>query len=177
MPSGERTPTMNKDDAYVTARLLMHVRGLGDARSYTAAQTHEVAGAPPPSLGDWSTVLNVIGYGPDTPSPPGGEIARDAIGRTTGLLLAAPNANLLGRGQPLLGEIVLGETTRHAHPLRGRRVPTFRALSEIRPGTAARCFAGVLGRWTFRRSSVRSYRRNAVLMPDECLFGPGRVAA
>jgi predicted amidohydrolase YtcJ len=39
--------------------------------------------------------LRAVGYTKDTPSPPGGEIARDASGNPTGLLLAKPNANIL----------------------------------------------------------------------------------
>ncbi|MDR1529388.1 MAG: amidohydrolase [Burkholderiales bacterium] len=39
--------------------------------------------------------LRAIGYGKDTPSPAGGEIARDARGNPTGLLLAKPNAMIL----------------------------------------------------------------------------------
>jgi hypothetical protein len=39
--------------------------------------------------------LRAVGYGKDTPNPPGGEIARDASGNPTGLLLANPNAGIL----------------------------------------------------------------------------------
>ena len=39
--------------------------------------------------------LRAVGYTRDTPDPPGGEIARDADGNPTGLLLARPNANIL----------------------------------------------------------------------------------
>ncbi len=39
--------------------------------------------------------LRAVGYGKDTPNPPGGEIARDAQGNPTGLLLAKPNAMIL----------------------------------------------------------------------------------
>jgi len=39
--------------------------------------------------------LRAVGYGKDTPAPPGGEIVRDATGEPTGLLLAKPNANIL----------------------------------------------------------------------------------
>lgn len=42
-----------------------------------------------------AAALKVVGYGKDTPNPPGGEIVRDAGGNPTGLLLAAPNANIL----------------------------------------------------------------------------------
>jgi predicted amidohydrolase YtcJ len=39
--------------------------------------------------------LRAVGYTRDTPAPPGGEIARDASGNPTGLLLAKPNAAIL----------------------------------------------------------------------------------
>ncbi len=39
--------------------------------------------------------LRAVGYGPDTPDPPGGRIERDKAGRPTGLLLAEPNALIL----------------------------------------------------------------------------------
>ncbi|MGJ7041604.1 putative amidohydrolase YtcJ [Shinella sp. BE166] len=39
--------------------------------------------------------LRAVGYGKDTPHPPGGEITRDANGNPTGLLLAKPNAGIL----------------------------------------------------------------------------------
>lgn len=39
--------------------------------------------------------LRAVGYGPDTPAPPGGEIVRDALGNPTGLLIARPNALIL----------------------------------------------------------------------------------
>lgn len=39
--------------------------------------------------------LRAVGYGRDTPNPPGGEIQRDAKGEPTGLLLAKPNALIL----------------------------------------------------------------------------------
>lgn len=39
--------------------------------------------------------LRVVGYGKDTPNPPGGEIQRDASGNPTGLLIAKPNALIL----------------------------------------------------------------------------------
>ncbi|MBA8735848.1 amidohydrolase [Chromobacterium violaceum] len=39
--------------------------------------------------------LRAVGYGRDTPAPPGGEIVRDGGGNPTGLLLAKPNAAIL----------------------------------------------------------------------------------
>jgi len=39
--------------------------------------------------------LRAVGYGRDTPDPPGGEIQRDGAGNPTGLLLARPNAVIL----------------------------------------------------------------------------------
>jgi predicted amidohydrolase YtcJ len=39
--------------------------------------------------------LRAVGYGKDTPAPPGGEIVRDSAGNPTGLLLAKPNAAIL----------------------------------------------------------------------------------
>lgn len=42
-----------------------------------------------------AAALRVVGYTKDTPNPPGGEIARDAAGNPTGLLLAQPNATIL----------------------------------------------------------------------------------
>jgi predicted amidohydrolase YtcJ len=39
--------------------------------------------------------LDAIGYGKDTPDPPGGEIQRDKDGNPTGLLIARPNALIL----------------------------------------------------------------------------------
>ncbi|WP_448659082.1 amidohydrolase [Sphingomonas sp. CJ99] len=42
-----------------------------------------------------AAALRAVGYGRDTPDPPGGVIARDAAGNPTGLLLANPNAAIL----------------------------------------------------------------------------------
>ncbi|AVR98504.1 amidohydrolase [Pseudoduganella armeniaca] len=39
--------------------------------------------------------LRAVGYGKDTPNPPGGEIVRDASGNPTGMLIARPNALIL----------------------------------------------------------------------------------
>lgn len=42
-----------------------------------------------------AAALRAVGYGKDTPNPPGGEIVRDSAGNPTGLLLAKPNAFVL----------------------------------------------------------------------------------
>jgi len=42
-----------------------------------------------------AAALRAVGYTKDTPEPPGGQIARDADGNPTGLLLARPNATIL----------------------------------------------------------------------------------
>jgi predicted amidohydrolase YtcJ len=42
-----------------------------------------------------AAALRACGYTKDTPQPPAGEIAHDAQGNPTGLLLAKPNANIL----------------------------------------------------------------------------------
>ncbi|MDA8444331.1 amidohydrolase [Paracidovorax valerianellae] len=42
-----------------------------------------------------AAALRAVGYGRDTPAPPGGEIVRDSVGNPTGLLLAKPNAAIL----------------------------------------------------------------------------------
>src|SRR6202041_1754534 len=60
--------------------------------------------------------LRVIGFGKDTPNPPGGEIVRDSNGTPTGLLLAKPNAGILystlAKGPKLPPEYQLN-STRH----------------------------------------------------------------
>ncbi|OWQ88451.1 amidohydrolase [Roseateles aquatilis] len=60
--------------------------------------------------------LRAVGYGRDTPAPPGGEIVRDANGNPTGLLLAKPNASILyatlAKGPKLPPEYQLN-STRH----------------------------------------------------------------
>jgi len=60
--------------------------------------------------------LRAVGYDRDTPAPPGSEIARDAAGNPTGLLLARPNAAILyatlARGPKLPLEYQLN-STRH----------------------------------------------------------------
>lgn len=42
-----------------------------------------------------AAALRAVGYTKETPTPPGGEIVRDAKGNPTGLLLARPNAGIL----------------------------------------------------------------------------------
>ncbi|MCO6045039.1 amidohydrolase [Aeoliella sp. ICT_H6.2] len=42
-----------------------------------------------------AAALRALGFGPDTPNPPGGLIARDARGNPTGLLIAEPSALIL----------------------------------------------------------------------------------
>src|ERR1700684_232156 len=63
-----------------------------------------------------AAALRAVGYTKDTPSPPGGEIVRDAHGNPTGLLLAKPNASILyatlARGPKLPFEYQLN-STRH----------------------------------------------------------------
>jgi predicted amidohydrolase YtcJ len=60
--------------------------------------------------------LRAVGYGPDTPNPPGGEIQRDKRGNPTGLLIARPNAAILyatlAKGPKLPPEYQLN-STRH----------------------------------------------------------------
>lgn len=60
--------------------------------------------------------LRAVGYGPDTPNPPGGEIQRDKRGTPTGLLIARPNAAILyatlAKGPKLPPEYQLN-STRH----------------------------------------------------------------
>jgi predicted amidohydrolase YtcJ len=63
-----------------------------------------------------AAALRAVGYGKDTPNPPGGEIVRDAAGNPTGLLLAQPNATILyatlAKGPKLPPEYQLN-STRH----------------------------------------------------------------
>jgi predicted amidohydrolase YtcJ len=63
-----------------------------------------------------AAALRAVGYTKDTPNPPGGEIARDAAGNPTGLLLAQPNATILystlAKGPKLPPEYQLN-STRH----------------------------------------------------------------
>ncbi|MFE5563408.1 amidohydrolase [Amycolatopsis japonica] len=60
--------------------------------------------------------VRAVGYGKDTPNPPGGEIVRGRDGNPTGLLLAAPAATVLystlAKGPVLADEQKL-ESTRH----------------------------------------------------------------
>ena len=46
--------------------------------------------------------LRAVGYTKDTPEPPGGEIVRDSAGNPIGLLVAKPNATILGVPDGLL---------------------------------------------------------------------------
>lgn len=63
-----------------------------------------------------AAALRAVGYGKDTPNPPGGEIVRDGAGNPTGLLLALPNAAILyatlSKG-PKLPEDYQLNSTRH----------------------------------------------------------------
>lgn len=63
-----------------------------------------------------AAALRVVGYGKDTPNPPGGVIVRDSGGNPTGLLLAQPNATILystlAKG-PKLPEDYQINSTRH----------------------------------------------------------------
>ena len=63
-----------------------------------------------------AAALRAVGYTKDTSNPPGGEIARDAAGNPTGLLLAKPNAGILyatlAKGPKLPPEYQLN-STRH----------------------------------------------------------------
>lgn len=63
-----------------------------------------------------AAALRAVGYGKDTPDPPGGEIVRDGNGNPTGLLIAKPNATILyatlAKGPKLPPEYQLN-STRH----------------------------------------------------------------
>ncbi|MBN6150533.1 amidohydrolase [Xanthomonas sp. AmX2] len=63
-----------------------------------------------------AAALRAVGYGKDTPAPPGGEIVRDGDGNPSGLLLAKPNASILyatlAKGPKLPYEYQLN-STRH----------------------------------------------------------------
>ncbi|MEK2607415.1 amidohydrolase [Burkholderia arboris] len=74
-----------------------------EKRGPTAAELNAIAPDTPvfiQHLGDsaWlnAAALRAIGYGRDTPDPPGGELRRDRYGRPTGLLLARPDPAVLG---------------------------------------------------------------------------------
>lgn len=58
--------------------------------------------------------LRAVGYGKDTPNPPGGEIVRDAAGNPTGMLIARPNAMILyatlAKGPTLPRELQVNST-------------------------------------------------------------------
>lgn len=70
-----------------------------------------------------AAALRVVGYGRDTPDPPGGEIVRDSAGIPTGLLLAQPNATILyatlARGPKLPPEYQLNSTRHFLRELNG----------------------------------------------------------
>lgn len=63
-----------------------------------------------------AAALRAVGYGKDTPDPPGAKIQRDAAGNPTGLLIASPNAGILystlAKGPKLPFEYQLN-STRH----------------------------------------------------------------
>lgn len=59
--------------------------------------------------------LRAVGYGKDTPAPPGGEIVRDADGNPSGLLLAKPNASIL------YATLAKGPTLPYAYQLNSTR--------------------------------------------------------
>src|SRR5512135_1150794 len=65
--------------------------------------------------------LRAMGYGRETPDPPGGEIQRDRDGNPTGLLIARPNAMLLyaslARGPKLARADQLNSTRQFMHEL------------------------------------------------------------
>lgn len=65
--------------------------------------------------------VEAVGYGRDTPNPPGGEIVRDHAGNPTGMLLAAPGATLLystlGKGPTLDPADQLNSTRHFLHEL------------------------------------------------------------
>ncbi|VWC61126.1 amidohydrolase [Burkholderia contaminans] len=73
-----------------------------EKRGPTVAELNAIAPDTPvfvQHLGDsaWlnAAALRAIGYGRDTPDPPGGELRRDRHGRPTGLLLARPDPAVL----------------------------------------------------------------------------------
>lgn len=73
-----------------------------EKRGPTAAELNAIAPDTPvfiQHLGDsaWlnAAALRALGYGRDTPDPPGGELRRDRHGRPTGLLLARPDPAVL----------------------------------------------------------------------------------
>jgi len=63
-----------------------------------------------------AAALRAVGYGKDTPEPPGGQIERDKQGNPTGLLIAQPNAMILyatlAKGPKLPSEAQIN-STRH----------------------------------------------------------------
>ncbi len=70
-----------------------------------------------------AAALRAVGYGKDTPNPPGGEIVRDAAGNPTGLLLAQPNATILyatlAKGPKLPPEYQVNSTKHFMRELNG----------------------------------------------------------
>ncbi|VWC79660.1 amidohydrolase [Burkholderia contaminans] len=84
-----------------------------EKRGPTVAELNAIAPDTPVfvrHLGDsaWlnAAALRAIGYGRDTPDPPGGELRRDRHGRPTGLLLARPDPAVLAAAlarAPVLG--------------------------------------------------------------------------
>ncbi|NYZ15466.1 amidohydrolase [Azospirillum sp. RWY-5-1] len=70
-----------------------------------------------------AAALRVVGYGKDTPNPPGGEIVRGPDGTPTGLLLAQPNATILyatlAKGPKLPPEYQLNSTRHFMRELNG----------------------------------------------------------
>ena len=70
-----------------------------------------------------AAALRAVGYGRDTPDPPGGAIVRDGAGTPTGLLLAKPNATILyatlAKGPKLPPEHQLNSTRRFLRELNG----------------------------------------------------------
>jgi len=70
-----------------------------------------------------AAALRAVGYTKDTPNPPGGEIARDAAGNPTGLLLAQPNATILystlAKGPTLPPEYQINSTRHFMREMNG----------------------------------------------------------
>jgi predicted amidohydrolase YtcJ len=99
-----------------------------EKRGPTAAELNAIAPDTPvfiQHLGDsaWlnAAALRAIGYGRDTPDPPGGELRRDRHGRPTGLLLARPDPAVLGaaleRAPALAADDRINSTRQFMHAL------------------------------------------------------------